>query len=84
MGMSQKVEAICQEIYPELHGQGSEVIGAVLGELVSKWLAGHVVIGSRDDTEKRREEILAMWLEMVRALVPLQESEIERELQRFN
>ena len=53
----------------------------MLADLVSLWLAGHIVVeeigqAERPETAKVREAMLNDWLETVRALVPESEKEI--------
>jgi hypothetical protein len=56
-----QVFTIVAEIKPLLAGQGPDVQGAVLAELLGLWLAGH-----RPDT---RDELLALHLQFVEQLV---------------
>ena len=48
-----------------LAGRGPGPQGALLGDLVSRWLAGH--------HPDHREDVLTIWVKMVRDLIPVQE-----------
>jgi hypothetical protein len=47
----------------QLYGGGPGVQGAILAELVSRWLAGH--------RTELHERVLTQWIELVRSLVPI-------------
>ena len=59
------VEAIVDFIKPHLAGHLPEIQGAVLADLLAIWLAGHA--------PGIREEILALHLDAVRDLIPVNE-----------
>jgi hypothetical protein len=63
-----RAKRIAASIRPRLVGQGPDVQGVVLADLVALWLAGH-----RPDM---REEQLTLWIDAVRALVPYAEREM--------
>lgn len=73
-----KLSRECQRV---LHGQGAMIQAAVLADLMSLWLAGHI---ARDDfgnldkvtTAVARNALLKDWLATVRDLVPESEKEI--------
>ncbi len=64
----QQVVALVDEIKPILAGKNAQVQGAVLADLLSIWLAGHVG-GSDKDTRKLQDELMTLHIETVRALV---------------
>jgi hypothetical protein len=69
--MSAKTELIWRismAIRPMLAGYPQEVQGVVLADLLSVWIAGH--------HPSLRENLLAMYINFVRALVPESEKEI--------
>jgi len=70
------VEEVSQQIYDLLSGRGAAVQGAVCADLLSRWLAGHVVPGNEKATAEAREEILEAHIRTVRKLIPIQEREI--------
>ena len=75
---AEKLSLACQDV---LRGHYPIVQGAALAVLMSLWLAGHLVadeIGKaeRPETAKRRDDLLAGWLDAVRLLVPESEKEI--------
>jgi hypothetical protein len=67
-----RTEEVLWSIMPILHGEGPEVQGAVLVELLAMYLAGHI---GPDATEMREWQIKTM-LKSVRELVPLFEARI--------
>ena len=69
---AQLVLKISREIQPMLAGLGPDVQSAVLADLFSLFLAGHVGPGA----EELREEITQEWLATVRRLVPVSEQQI--------
>jgi hypothetical protein len=79
--MTKQAEQLSRRCQRVLRGQGGATQGAVLADLVSLWLAGHMVpdeIGKAEKpfTDEVRELMLADWLTTVRALVPQSEKEI--------
>jgi hypothetical protein len=64
-------EALVKQIMPLMAGKGPDVQSAALADLMAMWLAGHVVRGDPEATERLRKEILEPWLETVWQLVPL-------------
>jgi hypothetical protein len=64
--------AFSAEIAPLLHGRGPEIQGAVLADLFATYLAGH----QGPDAVEVREQVIALWLELVRDLVPIAEGKI--------
>jgi len=66
-----------------LHGLGPDIQSAILGDLVSLWLAGHVFVeeinnppDQRPLTAALRDEMLTNWTAYVRALIPASERQI--------
>lgn len=53
-------------------GEKPQIISAVLAELMSTLLLNHRIPSDRKRETELREEILATWLETVRALVAVQ------------
>jgi len=66
---ARRVQAISEAISPMLHGLGTDVQGAVLADLLAIWLAG--IQGP--DAAKVRGELLEAHVELVRALIPVNE-----------
>lgn len=64
-----KIQATVEEISQLLAGRERGHQGAVLGDLVATFLAGHFVPGDRLATRIVREELLTMHIELVRQLV---------------
>ena len=62
---------LVDQIRPILAGEDPAVQGAALADLLAMFLAGHVVVGSPEESESIREAYLAMHIEMVRKLIPL-------------
>lgn len=62
---------LVEQIRPILAGEDPAVQGAALADLLAMFLAGHVVVGSPEESEGIREAYLTMHIEMVRKLIPL-------------
>ena len=63
-----RAEHICNQIVPLLRGQGPDVQGVVLANIVALWLAGH--------HPALRGEVIKQWSELMHNLVPLAEDDI--------
>lgn len=63
-----RVIDISSRIRPQLAGNNPALVGSVLLDLVSIWIAGH--------HPALREEVLQIWLAAVRKMVPVSEAEI--------
>lgn len=70
-GGADKVRELCERIRPILAGNGPEVIGATLCDLLAVLLAGYAVSDSVEETHKLREEILTHHIECLWELVTL-------------
>ncbi len=66
--VSYNVLALANRIKPILANHRPEVQGAVLAELLSIWLAGHLIPGDEKETQAFREELLTTHCAMVREL----------------
>ena len=71
------VLGLVKDISRILAGNGSEIQGAVLADLVAIWLASHL-----SSDESLREELLNIHVATVRNLIPANESIILRGLRR--
>jgi hypothetical protein len=71
MSEADEVVALAAAIRPMLVGKASQIQGAVLADLLSIWLAGHVVRGDPQATKRWRRDILKIHLDSVRKLVPI-------------
>jgi hypothetical protein len=60
-----RAQALAEKIVPFLRGEGAEVQGATLADLLATWLAGH--------PNWIREEILQRHIEAVRSLISVNE-----------
>lgn len=60
---------ISENIKALLAGRTPELTGAVLSELVSGWVAGHVVFGDAEATDQWRQMRLDEWTKMTRDLL---------------
>jgi hypothetical protein len=63
--LADKVMKLDSEIAAFLRGRGPHEIGAILGELVSRWLAGHA--------PQVRDQVWDKFQELVLDLTPIQE-----------
>jgi hypothetical protein len=77
-GLIDRVYDLVNAISPYLAGEPPGIIGSVLVDLTATWLAGHVV-HDQDPMATRdlREELLAMHVAAVRALLPIQEKKLD-------
>ena len=66
-----EVMALVERVRPLFAGRAPDVQGAALAELLAVWLAGHVVPGDPEGTERARSELLQQHLFTVRELVPI-------------
>lgn len=69
---------LVERIKPFLRGQGGAVQSAALADLVSMWLAGHVIMEEVDSAERPhtdavREAVLNDFVALVRKLTPINE-----------
>jgi len=73
---AKKVLAVGDKIAALLSGLGPEVQGAILAEMVSRWLAGHMVIDEPNsvEVEKMRKDVLVEWLKLVFKMTPANEA----------
>jgi hypothetical protein len=78
---SLQARAIVLQIKPLLAGIPSEIQGAVLADLLSLWLAGHLAPGNPVETDKFRAFLLDNHIAAVRALIPSSEQELLEGLQ---
>ena len=73
------VKALIDRISPILHGQDRQVQGAVLADLLAKWLAGHCVPDDRFQTILMRGRILHQHMKIVRDLAKVNAMQMELE-----
>jgi len=71
-----ETQELVAQIKPILFGRRSEVQGAALADLVSLWVAGHLIPGDPVETEHFRQFILEQHIDGVLALIPASEAEI--------
>lgn len=71
-----QARALTLQVKSMLAGLPSEIQGAVLADLLSLWLAGHLVPGKREETDKLREFLIEQHVLAVRSLIPSSEAEI--------
>jgi hypothetical protein len=74
-----KVKMLTDRISPILHGHDPKIQGAVLAELLAKWLAGHVVPGDRVQTILLRGRLFREHMKIVRDLTKLNAMRTELE-----
>lgn len=70
-------EELAEQVRPILAGQPPNITGAALANLTATWLAGHVIAKEREMTNKMRESLLRMHVEMIREFLPTAAAEIE-------
>ena len=74
-----QVKTLVDRISPLLHGQDRQVQGAVLADLLARWLAGHCVPDDRFQTILMRGRILQQHMKIVRDLVKVNAMQMELE-----
>jgi hypothetical protein len=80
--VASRAAAIADQLAPffdALAGKGPEVQGAVLVQLLARFLAGHVVVGSLAQTTRIRELQLEMISNAALEMVPIMAHEIGAE-----
>lgn len=70
------IAELSRKIQPLLRGQDPAVQGGVLADLLSIWLAGHIVPSDPEMTDKIRREVLELHVATVVELVPESEQQI--------
>lgn len=73
---AERVREICQKIGPLLTGHSSPIQGAVIADLLARWLAGHVIVGDPEGSARMRETLLKFHVEAVLELTKLNASEM--------
>lgn len=66
---------VSRAMQPFLRGLGNEIQGAVLADLLSLWLAGHIA-DTAENTRKLRDDILVQHIAAVCDLIPKSEKQI--------
>jgi hypothetical protein len=74
-----QVRTLIDRISRILHGQDRQVQGAVLADLLARWLAGHYVPDDRFRTILMRGRILHQHMKIVRDLVKVNSMQMELE-----
>lgn len=60
---------IAERIYPMLAGLHPTVQGAIIADLTATWIAGHVVEGNPQDTEKLRKFLFEQHIRLTSSLI---------------
>lgn len=63
------VRRLYEQIRPMFAGQDPHIVGFVLADLTATWLAGHVIEGDNDATERMRAKLLRNNMGTTMALV---------------
>ena len=66
----EEVLELTERISPLLHGNPPGVQGAVLAELVARFVAGHFHDDGKEASAKVRRSVIADFVKLVRGLVP--------------
>jgi hypothetical protein len=72
-GTANEIAELVEHIRPLLAGRDPSVQGAVLADLVSMLLAGHILPNSKERTNELREGLLQAHITAVRQLIPINE-----------
>jgi hypothetical protein len=68
--------ALIEQIHRLFEGRDPSIIGAVLADVLSTWLAGHMIEGNQKATDKLRRGMLEFHIKRVRELIPVNERAI--------
>jgi hypothetical protein len=71
-----RVTALVEMIKPFLAGEAAAVQGAALADLLSIWLAGHIVPGDPAATKLMHDELLQFHINGVRELIPVSAAQL--------
>lgn len=69
-GTEAQIVELVERIRPLLADHAARVQGGVLADLLAIWLAGHIVPNDQRETDKLREEILRLHVQIVHQLIP--------------
>jgi len=70
---------LVEQIRPLLVGKDPVIQSGALAELISYWLAGHIVINSKDQTLELRAKLFATHCALVRDLTALNSEMLDAE-----
>jgi hypothetical protein len=73
-----QVEILSNQIRELFQGRQPDVIGATLADLLATLLAGFIVEDDEIETNKLREEMLAIHIDGVRKMIPANAREIHK------
>jgi hypothetical protein len=73
------ISALVEQIKPIFAGKPPEIQSAALADCVAIYLAGHIIPDAPDETAELRERLLAIFVDVVRELVPINERIIHDE-----
>lgn len=71
MSGARDIQALVESLAALLAGRSSQVQGVALADLLATFIAGHIVPGDAAATDAVRERILALHVDVVRKLVPV-------------
>lgn len=80
--MPTEVDVLAGKISELLGGRDPRVVDCALADVLAMFIAGLMVMGDKEATEKMREEWIEMHLHLVRTLVPVCERQILRRLRK--
>jgi hypothetical protein len=69
--ITDEAKRLAFECYPLFAGKDRTVQGAALVELVARHLAGHVIVGDTEQTERLREHLLEAFVTTIKDLIPI-------------
>lgn len=79
-GVGRRVAILVEQIKPILAGQRPHIQSAALADATAIYLAGHIIIGDPEGTERMRAELFDVFIAAVRELVPVNEKIIHGDL----
>jgi len=71
-----EIQMLVHSIHELLKGRDPTLIGAVLADLLSLWLGGHIDLDSKNGTHRIRAELLRIHIRTVEQMIPLSAKEI--------
>lgn len=69
-------DAATRQIYDLLAGRGAMTQGAIIADLVARWLAGHIIPGDPWETQSYRAQLLELHIATVKQYLPIADEEV--------
>lgn len=79
---TEQVEALAGALGELLHGEDPRVVGGALADVLAMYIAGHVVFGNAEATMRVRTAALALHIDIVQSLIPVNAADIEQRMRK--